>query len=156
MADTKHTPAVPPVEEDGVNYSGIGWFIVVLVGTTLVCQVLVWGLFRVMAWRGDRTEPARASLAAPVGTRTTSSGRMVTGAQTEPAVPLLVSEPTVLKAFRDSEDAELKAYGWENKGAQVVRLPIDRAKDLLIERGLPVRQATASGEKPAAASEKKK
>ena len=154
MADTKHAPAAP-VEGDGVNYGGIGWFIVVLVGTTLLCQVLVWGLFEVMAWRSDNAEPQRATLAAPVGERSLSDGRVTTGAAAEPAVPLLVGEPTVLKAYRDAEDAKLKNYGWVDKGAQTVRLPIERAKDLLIERGLPTRAAVAETSKPAAETAKK-
>jgi len=57
--------------------------------------------------------------------------------------PLSVQEPVVLKAFRDGEDAALHHYGWVDQGSQVVRLPIDRAKDLRIERGLPVRPAAA-------------
>jgi len=158
MADIKHAPAAPPVEGDGVNYSGIGWFIVVLVGTTLACQLLVWGLFKVMAWRSDKAEPQRATMAADLGRRELASGRMITGATTEPTVPLLVGEPTVLKAYRDAEDAQLKAYGWVDKGAATVRLPIERAKDLLIERGLPTRAAAPEAPpapKQAAAEPKK-
>jgi hypothetical protein len=154
MADTKHAPAAP-VEGDGVNYGGIGWFIVVLVGTTLLCQVLVWGLFEVMAWRSDNAEPQRATLAAPVGERELSNGRVMTGAAAAPTVPLLVGEPTVLKAYRDAEDAQLKNYGWVDKGAETVRLPIERAKDLLIERGLPTRAAAPEAPKPAAETAKK-
>lgn len=145
MADTKHAHAAPPVEGDGINYGGIGWFLVVLVTTTLACQVLVWGLFELMSWRVDKGEPSRATLAAPVGNRSLASGRVVTGAEKQPAVPLLVGEPVVLQEFRASEDAQLKTYGWVDKGAQTVRLPIERAKDLVIERGLPIRPApTAS------------
>ena len=151
MADIKHAPApAAPVEGDGVNYGGIGWFIVVLVGTTLICQVLVWGLFEVMEWRSDKAEPQRAILAAPAGERSLSDGRVITGAAAEPAVPLLVSEPDVLKAYRAAEDAQLKNYGWVDKGAQTVRLPIDRAKDLLIQRGLPTRAAVPDTPQPAA------
>jgi hypothetical protein len=158
MADIKHAPSASPVEGDGVNYGGIGWFIVVLVGTTLACQVLVWGLFKVMAWRSDKAEPQRTMLAAPQGSRSLENGRMVTGAEKQPAVPLLVGEPTVLREFRGSEDAQLKTYGWVDKGAQTVRLPIDRAKDLLLERGLPIRAAapdTPATSKPAAETTKK-
>jgi len=46
-----------------------------------------------------------------------------------------------LKAFREHEHEILTTYGWADKSAGVVRIPIDRAKDLLIERGLPVRGA---------------
>ena len=48
MADTSHAQAhaqTPPTEGDGVSYSGIFWFVVILTGTTLVCQLLMWGMF---------------------------------------------------------------------------------------------------------------
>ena len=56
MADTSHAPAhvqTPPTEGDGVSYSGIVWFVVILVVTTLVCQLLMWVLLRAMR-REDR------------------------------------------------------------------------------------------------------
>ena len=68
---------------------------------------------------------------------------MVPGSATPPSPGLNVQEPVVLKAFRDGEETALHTYGWVDQGSQVVRLPIDRAKDLLMERGLPVRPAAA-------------
>ena len=35
--------------------------------------------------------------------------------------------------------ARLSTYGWIDQGAGTVRMPIDRAKDLALERGLPAR-----------------
>ena len=55
-----------------------------------------------------------------------------------------------LKAFREHEHEVLTTYGWADKSAGVVRIPIDRAKDLLLERGLPVRGTEAArGAEPA-------
>ena len=34
----------------------------------------------------------------------------------------------------------LHGYGWVNQGAGVARMPIDQAKKLIVERGLPVRE----------------
>jgi hypothetical protein len=42
-----------------------------------------------------------------------------------------------LQALRAQEDAELKNYGWIDKKAGVVRIPIDRAMELMGQRGLP-------------------
>ena len=151
MADTKHARVGLPVEGDGVSYRAIGWFLGVLVVTVVVCQVLVWGLFRfTVAYRLNRPEVVRAPLAMPAGEPTLESGRVVTGLESEPQPALLVSEPLVLDAFRQREETELHSYGWVNQGTGIVRLPIDRAKELLLERGLPTREATAA---PAAAGE---
>jgi hypothetical protein len=53
--------------------------------------------------------------------------------------PKLQVNPSVdLKSLRDREDEELKNYGWIDKSSGIVRIPIGRAMDLLLERGFPV------------------
>ena len=54
---------------------------------------------------------------------------------------LQVAPPEDLQRFRARETAELTSYGWLNRTAGVVRLPVERAMDLVLERGLPVRTA---------------
>lgn len=44
-----------------------------------------------------------------------------------------------LKELRQGEDEKLNSYRWVDQKAGIVRIPIDRAMDLLIEKGLPVR-----------------
>jgi hypothetical protein len=44
-----------------------------------------------------------------------------------------------LRALRDEEDALLRGYSWVDKSAGVVRIPIDRAMQLTLDRGLPAR-----------------
>jgi hypothetical protein len=142
MADTNHAHSDIPIEGDGVSYSGIGWFIVVLVVTVVVCEVLVWGLFKVTErYRLDRPEIVRAPMAQPVAVPELKAGRLETGIAGLTAPALLVDEPVNLKAFRDHEQKMLHTYGWANEGTQTVRLTIDRAKELVIERGLEARPA---------------
>ena len=52
---------------------------------------------------------------------------------------LQISPPAELKDFRDREDQELSTYGWINRTAGVVRIPIQRAMDLALQRGFPTR-----------------
>jgi hypothetical protein len=145
MADTKHphAPAAVPVEGDGVSYGGIFWFVVVLVATIVFCQVLVWGMLK-FVFIPHRVE---AGIPAPLATAAempaVKDGRVATGLATPPQPGLNVDEPTVLKAFRDQEERQLHTYGWVDQGNQVVRLPIERAKELLLQRGLPARPAGA-------------
>jgi hypothetical protein len=42
-----------------------------------------------------------------------------------------------LKALRAAEDAELHSYGWIDRKNGTVRIPIERAMQLILERGLP-------------------
>jgi len=44
-----------------------------------------------------------------------------------------------MKELRESWDHQLKSYSWVDEPAGVVRIPIDEAKKLLLQRGLPTR-----------------
>jgi hypothetical protein len=141
MADTNH-PVDRPVEGDGVSYRSIVWFVVVLTATTVVCQILVWVLLRAFQYQSDT--PVLSPLADAVTERPATEGRVypdltIVGAKTGPQPQLLVNEPANLEQFRAQEDLKLTTYGWVDRNAGVVRIPVERAKSLLLERGLPVR-----------------
>lgn len=58
-------------------------------------------------------------------------------------VPRLQLNPPVdLNQFRAGEEMALNTYGWIDRTAGVVRIPIVRAMDLLLERGSPTRLDT--------------
>ncbi|HEX4120889.1 MAG TPA: hypothetical protein VH619_09755 [Verrucomicrobiae bacterium] len=60
-----------------------------------------------------------------------------------PTFPVLqVSAPLDLQDFRRSEEARLSSYGWINRTAGIVRIPIEEAMNLVLQEGLPVRSAT--------------
>lgn len=53
-----------------------------------------------------------------------------------------------LRRFRQKEEAELNGYGWIDRKKGIIRIPIERAMELVVQRGLPVRRpgaADASG-----------
>jgi len=50
------------------------------------------------------------------------------------------------------EEKALYTYGWVDEKAGTVHIPIERAMDLLVQRGLPVRAQVAQGESTAATS----
>ena len=59
-----------------------------------------------------------------------------------PSAPRLQVDPAVdLNQVRESQNEMLNSYGWADKATGNVRVPIDRAMELLIERKLPVRQS---------------
>jgi hypothetical protein len=63
-----------------------------------------------------------------------------------PPEPRLQSEaPQDLKRYRTDQDKVLKSYDWVDQKADIVRIPIDRAMDMLLQKGYPVR-TTASSE----------
>jgi len=57
-----------------------------------------------------------------------------------PAEPRLQRSPaSEIYDFRRQEEAILNGYGWIDKEAGTVRIPIDQAMRLMLERGLPSR-----------------
>ena len=63
---------------------------------------------------------------------------------TEPPLPRLQRTPVQdLSKLRATEKEALENYGWVEQNAGVVRIPIDHAMDLVLERGLPVRGEAA-------------
>lgn len=57
-----------------------------------------------------------------------------------PPQPRLQVKPDVdIEEFKAREDSLLHSYGWVVKEAGVVRIPVERAKELSLKRGFPVR-----------------
>src|SRR5579862_464850 len=52
--------------------------------------------------------------------------------------PLLQANPhRDIREFREAEEAQLNSYGWVDKQGGTVRIPVARAMDLVLQRGLP-------------------
>ena len=63
-----------------------------------------------------------------------------------PAPQLETDERTQLNRVRVLEESALSTYDYIDKNAGTVRIPIDRAMDLIAQRGLPVRIQGAASE----------
>ncbi len=114
------------IEHADAPAKGVIVFIACLIGSILLILLIVWGLFA--AFRSMRTE----ALPFP-----TPKASMV------PPEPRIQYAPRLdLQTLRAQEDAILHTYGWVDRSGGVVRLPIDRAMDLIAQRGLPARTGT--------------
>lgn len=132
MSNSNHIePPESHYEERDVNLRAILALAVGLAVLTIVALLGMWLMFNALEAREERLEPPRSPLA---DTRQPSS---------EPR--LQVKPRQELNEMRDREDALLNSYDWVNKEAGVVRIPINRAIELLAEKGLPVRQQAEEG-----------
>jgi hypothetical protein len=114
-------------EESDVNIIAIFAFGLGLVVVAAVVSLLVFVLFRFFEVR----EAARVPLAYPLAI--SREGAL-------PPEPRLQTNPRQdLADLRAKEDALLTTYGWVDKNAGVVRIPIDEAMKLTLQRGLPAR-----------------
>jgi hypothetical protein len=132
-AQTAHGADNPEVhhEESDVNINAIlGFGAGLIVATAVVC-VLIGLLLRLFDARERHNQPPRMyPLAAGQENRLPPEPRL----QTDPREDLA--------DLRAREDAVLHSYGWVDKNAGVVRIPIENAIKLTLERGLPSRQET--------------
>src|SRR3954471_9806791 len=115
-------------EESDINIRSIITFIVVLTVISLTINVAMIGMFKLLDKIEDKTQPAVSPL--------TPAAAQVSDF---PAPSLQTTPWTDLKKLRASENAYLHSYGWVDESAGIARIPIDKAKAMLLQKGLPVR-----------------
>jgi len=106
--------------------TGPGLIIYGAIGLTIgtaICCLIAWGLFNLLKYSEP---PAPQSL--------------MENPATMPPEPRLQVDPTLqLKNLRSHEEHILTSYAWVDQKTQTVRLPIDKAMDLLAQRGVASR-----------------
>jgi hypothetical protein len=71
---------------------------------------------------------------------------LAAGREKAPPVPNLQTQPFQdVYLLRKGEAAKLESYGWVDKEGGIARIPIDRAMELTIQRGLPARSEGGNG-----------
>ena len=58
--------------------------------------------------------------------------------QIPPEPHLQVADSTDLQNYRKQQTETLDSYGWADPKQNIVRIPIDRAMDLMLQKGFPV------------------
>jgi hypothetical protein len=125
--DAEHNPSVHHERTD-VDFLGILGFGVGLIVVGIMVAFVVWVLFKYF----DSREAHRVAPEYPLAA--TQESRL-------PPEPRLQTNPREdLQDLRTQEDRILNSYGWVDKNAGVVRIPIEEAMKLTVQRGLPSRQ----------------
>lgn len=129
----------PGHERNTVSARGVVRFLVALAVSLVVISAVVWGIFRLLA-RDAKSEDRPLSPAVA-----SSMARL-------PPHPRLEDRPLALRTeLNAQEKARLSGYGWVDKNAGAVHIPIERAMDLLVQRGMPAVPGNATAPAPAAA-----
>ena len=139
MAELHHPPGPAAAdthsevhyEESDVDIRAIFGFGAALIVAALLIHLITYVLFRYFDVREQRRASAQAEYPLAVG----QGNRL-------PPEPRLQTDPRQdLADLRAKENETLTTYGWVDRNAGVVRIPIDDAIKLTLERGLPARQA---------------
>jgi hypothetical protein len=119
-------------EHRDVNERAVGKFGIALALLCVVALALLFGLFRYFLSVEQAKNPIPRTI-------------IPTDARKRPPEPQLEETPVLdLERMRQAEDQALNSYGWVDGQNGIVRIPIDRAIDLLAQRGLPNRKQPAT------------
>ncbi len=118
-------PASPERFDREIDLRALGAFAAALVVTVAFVLVLIQVVLSGFRARATRHDPPPSPLAEA-------------NARHLPPEPRLQPDPVRdMVTLRAAEDAALSTYGWVDRGVGVGRIPIARAMDLVLERGLP-------------------
>jgi hypothetical protein len=132
-------------ERQDLQPAGIVYFLLALLVATVACIFGIRGLYTYLDRRERSSQPPISPLVVnvPEDTRHISSGYPQA---VFPNPKLEEDERNQLNSIRMNEEKELYSYGWVDEKAGTLHIPIDRAMDLLAQRGLPVRQSESGDE----------
>ncbi len=131
MSELRNNPDNVEVvhEESDVNVGAILRYGAGLLIAAAVIHLFLWWLLGAYERRNERAQTQVYPLAAGTQDRLPPSPRFQENPQRE------------LQDLRAKQGSLLNGYGWVNKEAGVARIPIEEAMKIVIERGLPAREA---------------
>jgi hypothetical protein len=112
-----------PMQSDDVNEKGIAVFLGILACTVAIVYAALTAMWHTLE-RNQRH----------LDEQIVSAGPSAAAAATRPYFPYPREQPNPivdLRTFPAREEAELTSYGWVDKTNGIVRIPIDRAIELL-------------------------
>jgi hypothetical protein len=145
MTDEIH-PANPApnggYERSDIGTRGVLYFLAGLAVAVLLAYFVVDGLYHFL----DKRSEAEQAPVNPLVTNAPADTRRIPKDYPQEVFPnprLETDERGQLDDIRLKEEQTLSTYDYIDKSAGTVRIPIDRAMDLMVQRGLPVRAESA-------------
>jgi hypothetical protein len=144
MNDHLHNNGNGGFEREDLGPKSVYSFLIILAVVVAAAVFAARGLYRGLDHYYEAHQPAQAPLkpTTEVDTRDTQTGKATERIENTFSQPLLeTDERDELNNFRTQEEIQLNSYGWVDQKAGVVRIPIERAMQLVAQRGLPARPA---------------
>jgi hypothetical protein len=146
-------------EREDLGSRGIFAFMIGLVVSGIVIYFIIVAMYTFLD-KYERSQMTTASPLAPSGEVSArhidfapGQGDYVDKKFKDNGAPMLESdERTELRKFLMDQENQLNSYGWVDEKAGVAHIPIERAMDLLVKRGLPVYSPSGAEAKTPAAS----
>jgi hypothetical protein len=132
-------------ERRDIGVAGVLYFLAGLAFAGLIVHFIVTGLFSYLDRQTESQQAPVSPLVANAPADTRHIPKEYTGdyekylKENFPVPQLEINERNQLDKIRLDEEKTLSTYDYIDQNAGTVRIPIDRAMDLIAERGLPVR-----------------
>jgi len=135
MSDETRNNRNPELEYEHRDLSAIGvyTFLAGIAVAGFLIYFVLWGFYRYLDYYERTHQPVQNPLV-----QTESDTRVIPpqAVQKFPQPRLEKNERTEINDFRLKEEQTLNSYGWVDQKAGVVHIPIDRAMELIAQRGL--------------------
>lgn len=130
-------------EKSDVNVRALIWFVVIFIAFAIVTHIFLWLMFKFFA------DQARGATNSPLTSLSRSADANVPPVpRLQPfptreangviATPNVSTPPVDMTLMRAEQDKALTEPGWVDKEKGIARIPIEDAKRLVVQRGLPV------------------
>ena len=135
-------------ERRDIGVAPVLYFLVGLAVAGLFVYFVVNGIYSYLEKQSDAQQTSVSPLVtnAPADTRKLPTDYRNYLQQNFPSPQLEIDERSQLDKIRIEEEQTLSTYDWIDQQAGTVRIPIDRAMELLAQRGLPVRAQGDTGQ----------
>jgi hypothetical protein len=145
--DTQHeeVQGYGAIEHQDLSPRSIFYFLIILGASIIASFFILRGVYEFL----DKHERASQPAVNPLVTNIPEDTRHVAPRYPQTAFPdpkLEEDERTQLNGILTEQENTLNSYGWVNQQQGIVRIPIERAIDLLAQRGLPVRPPSEGGQ----------
>lgn len=141
-------------ERQDIGVAAVLYFLLGLAVAGLLVYFIVDGLYHFL----DKRSEAEQAPVNPLVTNAPADTRRISRDYPQSAFPnpkLEEDERGQLNGIRLKEEETLSTYDYIDKNAGTVRIPIDRAMDLIAQRGIPVRSQSAAAGAPGKPEQKK-
>src|SRR5271156_3863176 len=140
MMNHGHSGHETEYEHEDLGTRGVFAFMIGLAVSGVVIYFIITGMYSFL----DRYERSQMATASPLVPLTGEMSRVMTQNDIDKmfkdnGAPMLeTDERSQFRGFLTDQENQLNSYGWVDEKTGVAHIPIERAMDLIVQRGLPV------------------
>ena len=139
-------------EKSDVNVKALLWATVIFIVFGAISHFVLWGMYKtfVRMERKPEEEVRMTQIQRPADADVPKNQPLLQPFPVEGTPPYRITPVVDMQQMRRTEEEALKTYGWVDQQKGIVRIPIEQAKQLALQRGFPVSEGQTPPSVPAA------